>query len=358
MDPITHRLVETVRQITSQYITENPETFTTTRREVMNRRGMDDDYRARLKKFREDPKNAAALSPFLLPSVEDQDLDRPVKINYGPLGSFPGDPTPDKNEKAAGGTPAGGWARRGGDIRIMNTFSPDADFIMGELIGNQQLLNPRTKDAVELTRTRIPNVGQEPVTTKNYRTRQTVQAISTYPELKDTPYDIIGHEASHTAQPKIDLSNSNKRVVGPLPGDTPENKEYRDYLFNKTEPAARANEYKAWLKARGSNVNADMSSDEYKKAIDTLRKSNETNPDNTLGTDLEFYNTPQGEALFRGAKANTNKDDPTKNKPLTTPSVPTAIAETWSAKYKRSIDCKHPRGFSQRAHCAGRKKTK
>ena len=28
----------------------------------------------------------------------------------------------------------------------------------------------------------------------------------------------------------------------------------------------------------------------------------------------------------------------------------------WSAKYKKSIDCKNPRGFSQKAHCAGRKK--
>jgi len=31
--------------------------------------------------------------------------------------------------------------------------------------------------------------------------------------------------------------------------------------------------------------------------------------------------------------------------------------EAWSAKYKRSIDCDNPRGFSQRAHCQGRKKT-
>ena len=29
----------------------------------------------------------------------------------------------------------------------------------------------------------------------------------------------------------------------------------------------------------------------------------------------------------------------------------------WSLKYKRSIDCKHPKGFSQRQHCKyGRKK--
>lgn len=32
------------------------------------------------------------------------------------------------------------------------------------------------------------------------------------------------------------------------------------------------------------------------------------------------------------------------------------VEEQWSEKYKRSIDCSNPRGFSQRAHCAGRKK--
>ena len=30
------------------------------------------------------------------------------------------------------------------------------------------------------------------------------------------------------------------------------------------------------------------------------------------------------------------------------------IEEKWSKKYKRSINCDRPRGFSQRAHCAGR----
>ena len=33
------------------------------------------------------------------------------------------------------------------------------------------------------------------------------------------------------------------------------------------------------------------------------------------------------------------------------------ITEKWSQKYKRSIDCSNPKGFSQKAHCAGRKKT-
>jgi hypothetical protein len=35
---------------------------------------------------------------------------------------------------------------------------------------------------------------------------------------------------------------------------------------------------------------------------------------------------------------------------------PDYIEEKWSAKYKSSINCANPRGFSQKAHCAGRKK--
>lgn len=32
------------------------------------------------------------------------------------------------------------------------------------------------------------------------------------------------------------------------------------------------------------------------------------------------------------------------------------VAEGWSQKYKSSINCSHPKGFSQKAHCAGKKK--
>ena len=36
--------------------------------------------------------------------------------------------------------------------------------------------------------------------------------------------------------------------------------------------------------------------------------------------------------------------------------IPKTINEKWSEKYKRSINCNNPKGFSQRAHCQGRKK--
>ena len=36
--------------------------------------------------------------------------------------------------------------------------------------------------------------------------------------------------------------------------------------------------------------------------------------------------------------------------------APDPVAEGWSQKYKSSINCSHPKGFSQKAHCAGKKK--
>jgi hypothetical protein len=32
------------------------------------------------------------------------------------------------------------------------------------------------------------------------------------------------------------------------------------------------------------------------------------------------------------------------------------LDEKWSQKYKSSINCANPKGFSQRAHCASKKK--
>ena len=32
------------------------------------------------------------------------------------------------------------------------------------------------------------------------------------------------------------------------------------------------------------------------------------------------------------------------------------LDEAWSKKYKQSINCSNPKGFSQKAHCAARRK--
>ena len=42
--------------------------------------------------------------------------------------------------------------------------------------------------------------------------------------------------------------------------------------------------------------------------------------------------------------------------PLADKEAQEPLAEKWSQKYKSSINCSHPKGFSQKAHCAGKKK--
>lgn len=49
--------------------------------------------------------------------------------------------------------------------------------------------------------------------------------------------------------------------------------------------------------------------------------------------------------------------DPSSHEGSTALMIRKKIRESWSEKYKRSIDCSNPKGFSQKAHCQGRKKT-
>jgi len=56
-----------------------------------------------------------------------------------------------------------------------------------------------------------------------------------------------------------------------------------------------------------------------------------------------------------GQQAKTGAAKPT-NVPTDSPKKKKSVKEDWSNKYKKSINCDNPKGFSQRAHCQGRKK--
>ena len=45
-----------------------------------------------------------------------------------------------------------------------------------------------------------------------------------------------------------------------------------------------------------------------------------------------------------------------KDRPIRVKVNKKGLPEKWSAKYKKSINCSNPKGFSQKAHCAGKKK--
>jgi hypothetical protein len=75
---------------------------------------------------------------------------------------------------------------------------------------------------------------------------------------------------------------------------------------------------------------------------------------------------PDGRAAFVKRKRAAQKDagDSKKGGEKTKGQKPTFVKtgasegldEKWSAKYKKSINCSNPKGFSQKAHCAGKSK--
>ena len=56
--------------------------------------------------------------------------------------------------------------------------------------------------------------------------------------------------------------------------------------------------------------------------------------------------------LMNGKIVNINPKHP--DGPKSYAAIEKVMGEEWSAKYKRSINCDNPRGFSQKAHCAGK----
>lgn len=68
-------------------------------------------------------------------------------------------------------------------------------------------------------------------------------------------------------------------------------------------------------------------------------------------------NFARGHKRFKGINAATKKqfDNDAKLSQLKE-FAKQGMAEGWSQKYKSSINCSHPKGFSQKAHCAGKQK--
>ena len=65
----------------------------------------------------------------------------------------------------------------------------------------------------------------------------------------------------------------------------------------------------------------------------------------TLESECQTAGTPAVGGMWAGYQQRENQ-----------PVAEDYVEEKWSNKYKRSIDCSNPKGFSQRAHCQGRKK--
>jgi len=70
----------------------------------------------------------------------------------------------------------------------------------------------------------------------------------------------------------------------------------------------------------------------------------------------EFYGVPIPSTARPQGLKKVKKKLAGKTRIFYEPIDPKRFNEKWSAKYKKSINCANPKGFSQKAHCAGRKK--
>lgn len=108
------------------------------------------------------------------------------------------------------------------------------------------------------------------------------------------------------------------------------------------------------------------------KPVGTKKKAGRTVPNCVPKESLEEYgDTDKGQKMLAkvqkravdrvvSKKADTDPKYAKKNKETADRAwdrmTDKDVSEGWSQKYKNSINCSHPKGFSQKAHCAGKKK--
>jgi hypothetical protein len=95
---------------------------------------------------------------------------------------------------------------------------------------------------------------------------------------------------------------------------------------------------------------------EYQKYFDAYKKAMQTGDKAAIANatrDLNRIEKVAGPAFFEGLGL---PFPGTYEQERGLESTDEKLNEKWSKKYKSSINCSHPKGFSQKAHCAGKKK--
>ena len=83
---------------------------------------------------------------------------------------------------------------------------------------------------------------------------------------------------------------------------------------------------------------------EFRKPIDLIKQRR----------DQETYRSRLDTLQSIAKDKHTPQDQELKDKLMKRFDTLKTTKESWSKKYKKSINCSNPKGFSQKAHCAGR----
>jgi hypothetical protein len=100
-------------------------------------------------------------------------------------------------------------------------------------------------------------------------------------------------------------------------------------------------------------VGAQLTSPEAKKQVRDLYSKIETKETTSTGGGSGSYEGPLSGPKMSMWADEAPKKIQAKGGPV---EEEKELDEKWSEKYKKSINCNNPKGFSQKAHCQGRKK--
>ncbi len=93
------------------------------------------------------------------------------------------------------------------------------------------------------------------------------------------------------------------------------------------------------------------------KTVENYEDSNIENKDRTIDSFIEWIKTKTGEDEITRDSIKGGKSNRSRQSRMTRRKSRPKRGGKWSLKYKRSINCKNPKGFSQKQHCKyGRKK--
>jgi hypothetical protein len=119
----------------------------------------------------------------------------------------------------------------------------------------------------------------------------------------------------------------------------------------------------------GSEIGKSADSGEFLNSMNTISTSLEQKEEkiikkkikksdiiNQLSNTKNKMDKPIGKLFSLGKKGETKEATGAGSAGGFVASLSGEMKEKWSQKYKDSINCDNPKGFSQRAHCAGKKK--
>jgi hypothetical protein len=168
---------------------------------------------------------------------------------------------------------------------------------------------------------------------------------------------VVGQGQSQNMQMAVDMAKHNAKIkyLKSVHGDNFQDKQMPEYRFGKLD--LKSNDKGGYIATVPLIVDSEVQNETIRKIDNQYRLLSKK------GKNLGTFDTKAGAEkherevqYFKHVSEETLEEDIERHLLQMRRAGYDIVQEEWSDKYKRSINCSNPKGFSQKAHCAGRKK--